>query len=83
MTNEEIKQKIIRLIKLKFELDVFTLTSEMRLINDLGFDSLDMVDFIVELEDMFDIEIKDDDLDDHHTIGDFANLMTKLMEKKK
>lgn len=39
------------------------ITDETSLVKDLGFDSVQMVELIVEIESEFDIEIQDDDLD--------------------
>ncbi len=51
----------------------------MDLIDDLGFDSINMLQLIIELEEQFDISISDDDLD----IDNFKNIksITALIEK--
>lgn len=56
------------------------ITDETTLIKDLGFDSLNMVELIVEIEEAFDAEIEDDDLD-INTLNSYQSLKT-LVENK-
>lgn len=41
--------------------------------DDLGADSLDVVELVMELEDEFDMEISDDDAEKIVTVGDTVN----------
>jgi acyl carrier protein len=41
--------------------------------DDLGADSLDVVELVMELEDEFDMEISDDDAEKIVTVGDAVN----------
>jgi len=43
---------------------------EASFIDDLGADSLDIVEFVMAMEETFDIEIPDDDAEKIQTIGD-------------
>ncbi|MGB8957074.1 MAG: acyl carrier protein [Tumebacillaceae bacterium] len=43
---------------------------------DLGADSLDVVELVMELEDEFDIEISDEDAEKINTVGDVVNYIT-------
>ena len=58
------------------------ITPDMSLSEDLGFDSLSLVELIVDLEDRFDIEIDESDLDPGHikTVGQFYSLVDKYLE---
>ncbi len=49
------------------------ISTEMRLVEDLDADSLDVVDLVSELEDEFGIEIMDEDLPKITTLGDIVN----------
>lgn len=55
---------------------------EDNLREDLGIDSLSMVEFIVELEDTFGIEIDESDLDPHalQTVKQIYSLIGKYVE---
>ena len=59
-----------------------TITSGMKLSEDLGFDSLSLVELIVDLEDRFDIEIDESDLDPGQlkTVGQIYSLVDKYLE---
>ena len=61
MTKEEIFDKIADIIADRFEVDKATITNEMNLQTDLDADSIDFVEFVLELEDTFGSEISDED----------------------
>ncbi len=47
-----------------------TVTLETSFVNDLGADSLDVVELVMELEDEFDVIISDEDAEKMQTVGD-------------
>ena len=47
-------------------------TMEASIVDDLGADSLDVVDLIMSLEEEFDIEIPDEDVENMKTAGDIV-----------
>ena len=52
-----------------------SITLETNLVDDLGADSLDVVDLVMTLEDEFDMEIPDEDVVDVHTVGDIVKYL--------
>ncbi len=62
-----------------------TIKPDMNLSEDLGFDSLGLVELIVELEDRFDIEIDESDLDPSQLkkVGQIYELVDKYLEERK
>ena len=50
--------------------DVNTLTAETSFKEDLGADSLDLFEMVMELEEEFEVEIPTEDLENIKTIGD-------------
>lgn len=49
---------------------------EASFVDDLGADSLDIVELIMALEEEFDIEIPDEDAEKISTVGDAVNYIT-------
>jgi acyl carrier protein len=54
----------------KLGIDEFRIEEKSSFINDLGADSLDMYELIVELEKEFDLSIPDEDAERIRTVGD-------------
>ena len=62
--------KLIDLIAINLGVDANKITMESHFINDLGADSLDTVELVLELEDQFGIEIPDDVTETLFTVAD-------------
>jgi len=56
------------------------LVPEARFSDDLGADSLDIVELVMAMEETFDIEIPDDDAEKIQTIGDVLSYVKKRLE---
>ena len=69
MVYEKIKQIICE----EFEIDENDVTLDAFLEDDLGFDELDIADLCMSLEDAFDKEISDEDLEKIRTVGDLVS----------
>ncbi|WP_283593611.1 acyl carrier protein [Lactobacillus gallinarum] len=70
MTEEEIFNKIKNLIADNFNVDQDKITENTNFTNDLDADSIDLVEFILQLEDEFGSEIPDDEAEKIKTVGD-------------
>ncbi|MCO6531631.1 acyl carrier protein [Lactobacillus panisapium] len=73
MTEEEIFTKIRDILADNFEVDKDKITKETNFTNDLDADSIDLVEFILQLEDEFGSEISDEDAEKIKTVGDAVN----------
>ena len=62
----------------QFELDPETITRDTNLIDDIGADSLDIVELIMALEDEFGIKISDDDAIKLDTVGRICDFLDAL-----
>jgi len=51
-------------------------TANASFINDLGADSLDIVELVMAMEEEFDLEIPDEDAEKIKTVGDATNYLT-------
>ncbi len=65
----EVDDKIYRMIAEQLEVPLEQVTASSRFIEDLGADSLDVVELIMTLEEEFDIDIPDDDAQQLATVG--------------
>jgi len=71
------KDKIIKMIANKLGKKIESVTLESKLIEDLGADSLDIVEMLMMLEDEYGITIPDQDAMKISTIGDIVTYMEK------
>ncbi|MDJ0835817.1 MAG: acyl carrier protein [Acidobacteriota bacterium] len=65
-TFEEVKAVIAE----ELEVEEEQITMESIIVDDLGADSLDVVELIMRLEEKFDLEIPDEDAEKIQTVGD-------------
>lgn len=63
-------EKIRLILSNQFDVDVETITAETNIMEDLGADSLDVVDMLMSLEDEFDVEIPDEEIEKMRTVAD-------------
>jgi len=66
-------EKVREILCDQLELDPEDITLDTNIVDDLGADSLDLVHFVMSLEDEFDKEIPDEDLEKIKTIGDVVS----------
>lgn len=70
MTEQEIFEKVKAVIADKLQVEPEKVTLEARFIEDLGADSLDIVELIMGLEDEFGLEISDEEAEKIRTVKD-------------
>ena len=73
MGKEEIFTKIRDILADNFEVEKEKITDETDFKSDLDADSIDLVEFILQLEDEFGAEISDEDAEKIKTVGDAVN----------
>jgi acyl carrier protein len=76
MIENEILEKIIAIIAKQVNKSPEDIKPEDRILEDLGADSLDIVELSMAVEDEFDTKIADEDLEKLHTIGDIVAYVT-------
>ena len=65
-----IREKVIDIVCEQMGASRDKITDETSFINDLGADSLDTVELVMEFEDEFDLNIPDEDAEKTQTVGD-------------
>jgi acyl carrier protein len=66
---ENIEQKIVKIIVKQLKVEVSAVTPEKEFITDLGADSLDMVELMMDIEDEFHIDLNEEIAETLTTVG--------------
>jgi len=69
------EDRVKEIIAKELEVEMKQLTPEAKFIEDLGADSLDIVELVMALEEDFGIDIPDEDADKLKTVGDALNYL--------
>ena len=68
----DIFEQVKKILCDQLDLDEEQVTEDSEVIDDLGADSLDIVDLVMTLEEEFDTEIPDEDIENLRTVGDIV-----------
>ncbi len=71
-------EKVQEALAQQFEMDPQSITMDTNLIDDIGADSLDVVELIMSLEDEFGIAISDEDAAQLYTVRRIVEYLEKL-----
>ena len=70
--------KVKEIIVKELKVDAEKVTEDARLKDDLGADSLDAVEIVMDIEDAFGIEIDDSEAENVATVGDLVKAIEQL-----
>lgn len=73
-----VKEEIINLLCEKLGFEPIEITEDKDFINDLGTDSLDMVEIVMGIEEKFGLRIADSEIDGIRTVGDLTRKVEEL-----
>ena len=68
-----VEEKIIKIIAEKLSVESDEVVGQASFVDDLGADSLDLVELIMAMEEAFDTEISDEDAEKLQTVQDAIN----------
>ncbi|HME73895.1 MAG TPA: acyl carrier protein [Myxococcota bacterium] len=68
--NSTVQHRIREIVCEQLGVDAAELLPEASILDDLGADSLDVVELVMALEEEFDIEVPDSDVESMRTLGD-------------
>ena len=72
--------KVKEILSAQFEVDADTITPDTDIVDDLGADSLDLVDMLMSLEDAFNIgEVPDEMIEKIRTVGQLVTYIEEIM----
>ena len=73
---EDISSKVKKMVVDHLGVDEAKVTDEANFMDDLGADSLDTIEIIMSIEEEFDIDIPDNEVEEMHTVGSVLNYLT-------
>ena len=71
-------ESFVKLLVEELQIDENDITMDAELSNDLGINSIELADLVMQCEDRFGIEIKDDEIRNFTTVGDVVEFLEKL-----
>ncbi len=81
MSRVEILQEMQLVIQEKLDREDIVLTEATKL-NDLGVDSIELMEFIINLEDEFSLEISDNTIDHMDKVSDLLDYLSEQLNNK-
>lgn len=69
-------EKIKKILSEQFDVDENDINQDTKIEGDLGADSLDVVDLLMSIEDEFEIEIPDEDIENIKTVGEIEKYIS-------
>ena len=73
--------KIKDIIVEQLDVEEDAVTMEASITEDLGADSLDVVDLVMSIEESFDVEIPDEEVENIKTVGDIVKYIENKVEE--
>ena len=71
-------EKIRHILCEQLDIEEDDVTMESNIAEDLGADSMDVVDLIMSIEDEFEVEVPDDKVESIKTVGDVVNYIEQM-----
>ncbi len=81
-THDALSDRIIQLAAAQVELPPEQVTPDSRFADDLGFDSLDLVEFTMEIEEEFDLTVPGEVADGIATVRDAIDQARRILESQ-
>lgn len=75
-------EKVKNIVAVQFNVDIKDLDLETSFRDTLNADSLDLVELVMAIEDEFDLEVEDDEMESINTIGDVVKNVENALDNK-
>ncbi|ANQ54390.1 acyl carrier protein [Thermosipho affectus] len=82
MKREELLRQVSKILAEKLDVPIEDIDESSNIIDDLGADSLDVVDLVMILEDEYGVKIEDDELERIVTIEDLLNILEPKLKDR-
>ena len=83
MSDEQIRTRVIEIVCEHLAVNKETVTRNTAFIEDIGADSLDIVELIMELEEAFEINIADEETENLKAIGDVIEFILRRLGRRR
>ena len=77
-----IEDDVKKIIEEKLGVNAEQITMEASFIDDLGADSLDQVELVMDFEDKFEVDIPDEDAEKMRTVGEAISYLSERLASK-
>ena len=68
-------EKVKAILAEQFDIDEDSITMDTNIQDDLGADSLDVVDLLMSIEDEFEAEVPDEEIENIRTVGELVSFI--------
>jgi len=75
-----LEEKVKKIIVEQLSVDAASVTPEASFVDDLGADSLDIVELVMTMEEEFDLEIPDEDAEKIKSVSDVASYIKSKVQ---
>ena len=72
-------EKVRTILGDQFDVEKDTITADTNISSDLGADSLDVADLVMSIEDEFEIEVPDAEVENVKTVGDLVKFIESIL----
>ena len=77
----KVKEDVIRIMSETLEISPEQITSDLEFNSDLRFDSLQLYEFVIDVEETYNIRLPDELLDKVKTVDDMIDVVLELSKK--
>ena len=82
MVTSSIEERVRKIVAEQLDQDEVDIVPEASFIEDLGADSLDLVELVMRMEEIFDVEIPDEDAENIRLVQDAINYIQQHLSSK-
>ncbi|GIW89889.1 MAG: acyl carrier protein [Pirellulaceae bacterium] len=77
-----VEERVIEIVAEQLGVEKEKITRDSSFVNDLGADSLDQVELVMELEDEFDLEIPEEEAEKIQTVGQAIDFIEEKVKNR-
>ena len=82
MSDNGLETRVRKIIADRLQVDAESVTPQASFVEDLGADSLDLVELVMAFEEEFSVEIPDQDAESMKTVGSALDYLKKKVDSK-